>query len=46
MQAAQQLGVTNRTLSLWECDRVFPTSPFHRKITAYLGYDPFKTKAK
>jgi hypothetical protein len=29
------------TLSRWECDKVFPTAPYHRRIIEYLGYDPF-----
>ena len=35
------LGVSARTLSLWECDRLFPTVPYHAQIIKYLGYDPF-----
>jgi DNA-binding XRE family transcriptional regulator len=41
-EAAQRLEVSNRTLSLWETDRVVPTQPFHLRIAAYLGYDPFE----
>ena len=40
-QAAQILGVSNRTLSLWETDRVYPAWAFQPRLTAYLGYDPF-----
>ena len=40
-QAAQMLGVSNRTLSLWETDRVYPAWAFQPRLTAYLGYDPF-----
>lgn len=45
-EAANQLGVSARTLSLWECDRIIPTAPFHTRIEAYLGYNPFPTTAK
>ena len=40
-QVAQKLGVSNRTLSLWECDRVYPTWNYHQRIIDWLGYDPF-----
>jgi hypothetical protein len=45
-QAAEMLEVSARTLSLWECDRLFPTSPYHARIRSYMGYDPFKILAK
>jgi DNA-binding XRE family transcriptional regulator len=45
-EAAQILGVSARTLSLWECDRLFPTALYHPKIVAYMGYDPFKILTK
>ena len=41
-EAAQLLYVSARTLSLWECDRLFPTPPYHARIIAYMGYNPFK----
>jgi DNA-binding XRE family transcriptional regulator len=40
-QAAQMLGVSNRTLSLWETDRVYPAWAFQLRLITYLGYDPF-----
>jgi DNA-binding XRE family transcriptional regulator len=40
-EAAQQLRVSDRTLSLWETDRVHPTWAFQPRLIAYLGYDPF-----
>jgi DNA-binding XRE family transcriptional regulator len=40
-EAAQKLGVSNRTLSLWETDRVYPTWAFQSRLVAYLGFDPF-----
>ena len=40
-EAARRLNVSNRTLSLWECDRVYPTWQFQPRIAAYLGQDPF-----
>ena len=41
IEAARRLGVSNRTLSLWECDRVPPAWANQPRIVAYLGYDPF-----
>ncbi|HEY5505370.1 MAG TPA: ADP-ribosylglycohydrolase family protein, partial [Sedimentisphaerales bacterium] len=41
-EAAQILGVSTRSLSLWECDWLFPTAPYHARIIKYMGYDPFK----
>jgi transcriptional regulator with XRE-family HTH domain len=40
-EAAQLLGISARTLSLWECDRLFPTTPYYARIIKYMGYDPF-----
>jgi transcriptional regulator with XRE-family HTH domain len=40
-QIARKLGVSCRTLSLWECDRIYPAWAFQPRIIAYLGYDPF-----
>ena len=40
-EAALRLGVSNRTLSLWETDRVYPAWAFQPRLIAYLGYDPF-----
>jgi len=45
-KAAQMLEVSARTLSLWECDRLFPTVPYHARIIKYMGYDPFKKLTK
>jgi DNA-binding XRE family transcriptional regulator len=42
-QAARMLRVSTVSLSRWECDKVFPTEPFHRQIAQYLGHNPFKT---
>ena len=44
-QAAQRLEVSERTLSLWECDRVYPTRPQQPNVIAFLGYDPFTHSA-
>jgi DNA-binding transcriptional regulator YiaG len=41
-EAARILGVSTRSLSLWECDRLFPTAPYHVRIIKYMGYDPFQ----
>ena len=46
LEAARILGVSARSLSLWECDRLFPTAPYHVRIIAYLGFDPFKQQAR
>jgi DNA-binding XRE family transcriptional regulator len=40
-EAAVKLGVSNRTLSLWETDRVYPAWAFQPRLITYLGYDPF-----
>jgi transcriptional regulator with XRE-family HTH domain len=40
-EAAVKLGVSARTLSLWECDRVYPAWAFQPRLITYLGYDPF-----
>jgi DNA-binding XRE family transcriptional regulator len=40
-ETAVKLGVSARTLSLWECDRIVPAWAFQPRIIAYLGYDPF-----
>jgi DNA-binding XRE family transcriptional regulator len=45
-EAAVKLEVSARTLSLWECDRLFPSAPYHARIIKYLGYDPFKKLMK
>ena len=45
-QASYSLGISTVTLSRWECDKVFPTVPYHQRIVEYLGYDPFKTTSK
>ena len=44
-EAALQLGVSNRTLSLWETDKVYPAWAFQPRLVAYLGYDPFTNPA-
>lgn len=40
-EAAQKLGVSDRTLSLWETDRVYPAWAFQPRLIIYLGYNPF-----
>src|ERR1039457_1823773 len=40
-QIAAKLGVSARTLSLWECDRIVPAWAFQPRLIAYLGLDPF-----
>jgi DNA-binding XRE family transcriptional regulator len=45
-EAARSLGVTTVSLSRWECDKVFPTAPYHAQIAKYLGYNLFPAPAK
>jgi DNA-binding XRE family transcriptional regulator len=40
-EAAVKLGVSGRTLSKWECDRIYPSWAFQPLLIVYLGYDPF-----
>jgi DNA-binding XRE family transcriptional regulator len=40
-EAAHRMKVSNRTLSLWECDRLYPTWFYWPRICAYLGFDIF-----
>ena len=40
-QIAVKLGVSARTLSLWECDRIVPAWAFQPRLIDYLGFDPF-----
>ena len=41
VEAARRMKVSNRTLSLWECDRLSPTWFYWPRIVTYLGFDPF-----
>jgi DNA-binding XRE family transcriptional regulator len=43
--AAQILKVSDRTLSLWECDRICPAEPYQTRIVANLGYNAFANQA-
>ena len=38
-EVAVKLGVSARTLSLWECDRIYPSWASQPGLIAYLGYD-------
>jgi len=40
-QAARQLRVSQRTLCLWEKDKVYPTWGFQPRLALYLGCNPF-----
>ena len=40
-ETAAKLGVSDRTLSLWETDRVYPARAFQPRLITYLGYNPF-----
>ena len=40
-EVAVKLGVSDRTLSLWETDRVYPAWAFQPRLVSYLGFDPF-----
>jgi len=44
-ETAVKLGVSARTVSLWETDRVYPAWAFQPRLIAYLGYDPFSNPA-
>lgn len=44
-EAALKMGVSNRTLSLWETDRVYPARAFQPRLIIYLGFDPFNDPA-
>jgi len=44
-EAALKLGVSRRTLSVWETDRVYPAWAFQPRLITYLGYDPFNDPA-
>src|SRR5262245_397117 len=37
----QKTRTGDRTLSCWECDRIYPTWEYWPRIIVYLGYDPF-----
>ena len=41
VDAARKLRITSRTLSVWETDRTVPAEPYHQRIAAYLGFNPF-----
>jgi len=45
-EAAKMLGVGTVSMSKWECDKLFPTVPYHARLIKYLGYNPFKELAK
>jgi transcriptional regulator with XRE-family HTH domain len=40
-EVSVKLGVSTRTLSPWECDRIYPSWASQLHLIAYLGYDPF-----
>jgi len=40
-EVAKLLDVSDRTLSVWECDRTYPAWEYWPRIIVYLGYDPF-----
>jgi transcriptional regulator with XRE-family HTH domain len=40
-EVAEKLGVSSRTLSLWECDQIYPTWAYWPCVATYLGFDPF-----
>jgi DNA-binding transcriptional regulator YiaG len=44
-QAAQRMGVSARTLSLWETDVIYPKWAEQPKVEAFLGYNPFANPA-
>lgn len=40
-QVAKRLGVSTRTVSLWECNRIYPAWDYQPRISVFLGFDPF-----
>lgn len=44
-EVAERLGVSDRTLSLWETDVVYPTWAYQPRLAEYLGYNPFTDPA-
>jgi transcriptional regulator with XRE-family HTH domain len=40
-QIAAKLGISARTLSLWECDQIVPAWEYQPRLIAYLGFNPF-----
>ena len=44
-EAARNLNVSTRTMSLWECDRLCPVWDYWPRIVEYLGFDPFTDSA-
>jgi transcriptional regulator with XRE-family HTH domain len=40
-EVARRLGVSERTLSQWETNKVYPTWPQQPALIAYLDHDPF-----
>lgn len=44
-EAARNLKVSARSLSLWECDRLYPTWEYWPRIVSFLGFDPFENPA-
>lgn len=40
-EVAKRLDVSDRTLSVWECDRTYPAWEYWPRIVSYIGYDPF-----
>jgi transcriptional regulator with XRE-family HTH domain len=41
VESALKLGVTCKTLSDWETDRIYPSLTMQTRLVEYLGYDPF-----
>jgi transcriptional regulator with XRE-family HTH domain len=44
-EAALRLGVSKRTLSLWETDNIYPTWAYQPRLAEYLARDPFTDPA-
>jgi DNA-binding XRE family transcriptional regulator len=44
-EAARRLGISTVTLSLWECDKVYPTWSQQPIVIRYLGHNPFNDPA-
>ena len=40
-ESAVKLGVTCKTMSDWETDRIYPSLLMQERLVEYLGFDPF-----
>jgi transcriptional regulator with XRE-family HTH domain len=43
---AAQFGVSEDSITFWENNRFYPKQMHHKKITKFLGYNPFVLSTK